>query len=107
MDKRSATARIATSETHPSCCSCTRHRIAIAADACRPSGYLSICAFAHARFSGVNAKLAGWNSLGARRRTDIVFSLSLHAARGAGVQGIDPLLPESACRAEYVIADVG
>src|SRR5579872_3036637 len=107
ISRRSATARIAASDTQPSCCSWTRHRIAIAAEACRPSGYLAISFLAHARFSGVNAKLAGWTSLGARRRTDIVFSLSLHAAAGARVHGSNPLLPEATCRAEDVVADVG
>ena len=29
------------------------------ADACRPSGYLAICPFAHSRFAGVKAKLSG------------------------------------------------
>src|SRR5665213_1453364 len=107
MSSRSATARIAASEIQPSCCSCTRHRIAIAAEACRPSGYLAICCFAQARVSAVNAKLAGCISLGARRRTDISLSLSLRAARGVGVQGIDPIQPERACGTEYIITDVG
>src|ERR1700722_14542057 len=104
---RSATARIPASETQPSCCSCARHRIAIAAEAWRPSGYFVISAFAQARFSGVKAKLAGCFSLGARRRTDISTNLSLRTARGPGVQGIDPVQPERACGAEYVITDVG
>src|SRR5690349_22669207 len=97
---------MAASETQPSCCSCTRHRIAIAADACRPGGYLAISCFAQARFSSVNLKLAGCISFGARRRTDIL-SLSLHAARGIGVQRLDAVLPERACGAEHVITDVG
>src|SRR6266404_1308085 len=82
MPSKSATARIAASETHPSCSSWTRHRIAIAADAWRPGGYFAICAFAQARVSGANVKLAGCCFFGARRRTDMSFSLSLHAARG-------------------------
>src|SRR5258708_32010424 len=82
MPSKSATARIAASETQPSCPSWTRHRIAIAADAWRPGGYFAICAFAQAMVSGANVKLAGCCSFGARRRTDMSFSLSLHAARG-------------------------
>src|ERR1700760_3231747 len=106
MSRRSATARIAAALTQPSCGSCTRHRIAIAAEACRPGGYFSISFFAQARFSSVNAKLAGCISFGARRRTDIV-RLSLHAARGSRVQRVDPVLPERACGAENVVTDVG
>src|SRR5258705_4492670 len=82
MPSKSATARIAASETQPSCSSWTRHRIAIAADAWRPGGYFAICACAQARVSGANVKLAGCCSFGARRRTDMSFSLSLQAARG-------------------------
>src|SRR6266566_2089466 len=82
MSRRSPTARIAASETQPSCCSWTRHKIAIAADAWRPGGYFAICSFAQARVSGANVKLAGCCSFGARRRTDMSFSLSLHAAHG-------------------------
>jgi hypothetical protein len=82
MPSKSATARIAASETHPSCSSWTRHKIAIAADAWRPGGYFAICSFAQARVSGLNVKLAGCCSFGARRRTDMWFILSLHAARG-------------------------
>src|ERR1700761_8066812 len=107
MSSMSETTRIAASEIQPACCSCARHRIAIAAEAWRPSGYLAICALAHSRFSGENSNDAGCTSFGARRRTDISLSLSLRAARGVGVQGIDPVLPERACGAEYVIANVG
>src|SRR5215471_12857668 len=94
ISRRSATARIAASDTQPSCCSCTRQRIAIAADACRPGGYFAISFLAKARFSSLKVKLAGCSSFGARRRTDIVLCLSLHAARGVGVERLDPLLPE-------------
>src|SRR3978361_20463 len=75
MARRSATARIAASDTQPSCCSCTRHRIAMTAEAWRPAGDFWICSFAQARFSSENENLAGCNSFGARRRTDIVQSL--------------------------------
>src|SRR5262249_30619491 len=34
-------------------------------------------------------------------------SLSLHAARGIRIERIDPVLPERACGAEYVVTDVG
>jgi hypothetical protein len=40
-------------------CSCARHSSGMIALACRPSGYLVICASAQARFSGVKAKLSG------------------------------------------------
>src|SRR5882757_4927606 len=106
MSSKPATARIAASETHPSCCSWTRHRIAITADAWRPGGYFAISCFAQARFSSENVKLSGCNSFGARRRTDIV-SLSLQAACGVRVQGIEAVLPEYACGAEDVVADMG
>src|SRR3954468_11559599 len=106
MSSRSATARMAASDTQPSCCSWTRQRMAITAEACRPAGYFAICCLANARFSSVNAKLAGWTSFGANRRTDISY-LSLHTARGFRIQGIDPVLPECACGAENVVADVG
>src|SRR3954468_14472428 len=72
MSSRSATARIAASETQPSCCSWTRHRIGMTAEGCRPSGYLAICCFAQARLSSEKANFAGCSSFGARRRTDIV-----------------------------------
>src|SRR5450756_697179 len=103
MPSRSATARIAASDTQPSCCSGTRHRIGITAEAWRPSGYLAICSLAQARFSAVKVKFAGCSSFGARRRTDIVVSLSLHAARGIRVEGADPVLPEGARGAEHVV----
>src|ERR1700744_5047770 len=106
MSRRSATARIAASPTQPSGCFCTRHRIAIAAEACRPGGYFAISFLAKARFSSVNVKLAGCISFGARRRTDIA-TLSLHAARGGRVQGVDAVLPERACSAEHVVTDMG
>src|SRR6516164_9263789 len=107
ISKRSATARLAASETQPSCCSWTRHRIEIAADAWRPGGYFAISFLAQARFSSVNVKLAGCNSFGARRRTDISSHLSLHAAPGTRVKRVDPVLPEHACGAEHVVTDVG
>src|SRR3569623_3605584 len=76
MPSMSATARSAASEIQPSCCSCSRLRIAITADCCRPSGIFAICCFAHARFSSVMTKLSGCCSFGAKRRTDISFSRS-------------------------------
>src|SRR5215472_2898057 len=106
ISRRSATARIAASLTQPSLCSCARHRIAIAAEACRPGGYLATSFLAKARFSSVNAKLAGCISFGARRRTDIV-RLSLQAAASGCVQRVDPVLPERARGGENVVTDVG
>src|SRR3569833_1354192 len=76
MPSMSATARIAASEIQPAFCSCARHRIAITADCCRPTGNFAICCFAHARFSSVKTKLSGCCSFGAKRRTDITFSRS-------------------------------
>src|SRR4051812_49251259 len=106
MSSMSAMRRMAASDTQPSCCSCARQRMAITAEAWRPAGYFAICCFANATFSSVNVKLAGWTSFGANRRTDISY-LSLHTARGFGIQGFDPVLPECACGAENVVADMG
>src|SRR6266700_5774179 len=92
MSSRSETARIAPSETQPSCCYFPRHRIAITADAWQPRGYLAISFFTNARFSSENAKLAGCNSFGARRRTDIVQSL---IARGAAAFALSALIRSS------------
>src|SRR5438445_3593029 len=105
MSSRSATARIAASDTQPSCCSCTRHRIAIAAEGWRPGGYLAISFLAQARFSSENVKLAGCNSFGARRRTDI-RSVSHCMRCDVRVQGIDPVLPKRTRGAENVVTDM-
>src|SRR3989442_9772169 len=89
MPRRSATWRIAASGTQPPACSWARHSSGITAEACRPSGYLAICPFAHSRFSAVKAKSLGCRCGSARRRTAITPSLSLDgpAARGfAGLQ---------------------
>src|ERR1700710_614373 len=100
-------ARIAASETQPPLCSCTRHMIAITAEACRPGGYFSICFLAQARFSSVKAKLAGCSSFGARRRTDIVASVSLVvAARSVRIQAVNTVFPERAGGTEHVVTDV-
>src|SRR5437762_9636955 len=99
--------RIAASETQPSCCSCARHMIGITAEACRPGGNFAICCLAQARFSAENAKLAGCSSFGARRRTAMIFSLSLSAALGARVQAVDAVFPERARGAEHVVANAG
>ena len=56
MPSMSATARIAGSVHQPSC-SCARHSSASTAEASLPGGYLAISRLAHARFSGVKAKL--------------------------------------------------
>src|SRR5215475_10521350 len=71
MPSSSATYSIALRDVQPPACSWARHRSGITAEACRPSGYLVICCFAQARFSGVKAKVSGCCSGGARRRTDI------------------------------------
>src|SRR2546430_2025075 len=75
MPRRSATQRIAASGTQPPACSWARHSSGIPADACRPSGYLAICPFAHCRFSAVKAKSLGCRCGSARRRTAITPSL--------------------------------
>src|ERR1043166_8602428 len=76
------------------------------ADACRPGGNFAICAFAHARFSSVNAKLAGCNSFGARRRTDIRSISLMIAARGARIQAVNTVFPKRARGSEHVVADM-
>src|SRR5580693_9221126 len=67
MPSNSAVASIAFCGSQPPDCSCARHSTGITADCWRPSGYLAICAFAQAKFSGVKEKLGGCFS--ARRRT--------------------------------------
>src|SRR4051794_32816437 len=98
---------MAASETQPSCCSCTRHKIGMTAEAWRPDGNLAICCFAQARFSSLNAKLSGCSSFGARRRTDMGGTGSLlRSARGARIQAVNTAFPERARGAEHVVADV-
>src|SRR5436305_4538893 len=106
MSSRSATARIAASETQPSCCSCTRHRIGITAEACRPGGNFAICCLAQARFSAENVKSAGCRCFGARRRTDIRSVSLLSAASGARIQAVNAVFPERAGGAEHVVTDM-
>ena len=77
------------------------------ADCWRPGGYFSICFFAQATFSAVKVKVAGCSSFGARRRTDMVFSLSMNAALGERIQAVNTVFPERAGGAEYVVTDVG
>src|SRR5262245_33665761 len=105
MPSMSATARIAASETQPPACSCARHRIGITAEACRPSGYFAICAFAQVRFSAVNAKLPGCSSFGARRRTDI--DAPSVAAHRLVRERANAALPERARGCQHIVADVG
>src|SRR4051794_18622549 len=77
------------------------------AEAWRPGGNFAICCFAQARFSSLNAKLAGCSSFGARRRTDMGGTDSLAGAGGgARIQVVNTVLPERACGCEHVIADV-
>src|SRR5215472_7764576 len=83
MPSRSATASIAFCGNQPPHCACARHRTGITADCWRPAGYLSICALAHARLSGVNAKLGGCFS--ARRRTDTARDSLFHRFAILGV----------------------
>src|SRR5688572_7868803 len=72
MPSSAATARMAGSETQPSCF-CTSHRMAITADCCRPAGKLAIQRLASFKVAGANSKLAGWS--GERRRTLKLSSL--------------------------------
>src|SRR5947209_833128 len=105
MLSRSAITRIAASETQPAFCSCARHNTGMTAEAWRPAGYFAICCFTQTRFSSVNAKLAGCNSFGARRRTDIILFLAIDSADVAG-EAAQPLFPERTLRGEHVVADV-
>src|SRR3954465_4858621 len=66
-------------ETQPSC-SWPRHNSEITADAWRPCGYLAMVARAHSAFSALKAKLAGWISGGARRRSDMILLCEIDAA---------------------------
>ena len=74
MPSISATARMAGSETQPSCF-CTSHSSGITADCWRPAGYLAIQVLASFRLAALKAKLSGWTA--ARRRTLKVVA-SLH-----------------------------
>src|ERR1019366_8113469 len=75
-------------ETQPSC-SWPRHKSEITALACRPGGYLAMVSRAHAAFSAVKAKLAGWMSGGARRRSDMVLLCEIDAADQPVLEGVD------------------
>src|SRR3954451_6818427 len=97
---------MAASETQSSCCSCTRHRIGITADACRPGGNFAICCLAQLRLSSLKVKLAGCSSLGAKRRTDILQVSLVGAARGARIQAVNAVFPERARGAQHVVADM-
>src|SRR5579872_515182 len=68
MLRSSPTARMAGSETQPSCF-CTSQRIGITADCCRPSGYFAIHSSAAFMVAPEKAKLAGCSL--ARRLTDM------------------------------------
>src|SRR6186713_3045716 len=89
MPSMSATCSMAFCGTHPPACSCARHNSGMTAEACLPSGYLAICPFAHFTFAAVKAKLSGWISAGARRRTDIIDSLDGAAALGLAASQLD------------------
>ncbi len=65
--------------TQPSC-SWPRQSSEITADAWRPGGYFAMVACAHSAFSAVKAKLAGWISGGARRRSDMRLLCEIDAA---------------------------
>src|SRR5450432_1763442 len=75
--------------TQPSC-SWPRQSSEITADAWRPGGYLAIVAFAQSAFCALKAKLAGWISGGARRRSDIVSLLcEIDAANQPVFKGVN------------------
>jgi hypothetical protein len=72
-------ARIAGSETQPSCF-CTSQRIGITADCCRPAGKLAIQRRASFIVAGAKVKLAGW--LAARRRIAVAAVVVLEIDHG-------------------------
>src|SRR5215475_6752327 len=75
-------------ETQPSC-SWPRHNSEITALAWRPGGYLAMVDCAHCAFSALKAKLAGWISGGARRRSDMVLLCEIDAADQPVFEGVD------------------
>src|SRR5258706_8163956 len=74
--------------TQPSC-SWPRHNSEITALACRPCGYLAMVSKAQTAFSAVNAKLAGWISGGARRRSDMALLYEIDAADQPVFKGVN------------------
>src|SRR5258708_20566896 len=74
--------------TQPSC-SWPRHNSEITAEAWRPCGYLAMVALAHSAFSPLKAKLAGWISGGARRRSDMVLLCEVDAGDQPVAEGVD------------------
>src|SRR5687768_13928375 len=87
MESSAATARMAGSETQPSCFWIS-HRIGITADCWRPCGYFEIHHCACLALSFENSKLAGW--FGERRRTLKRSSLHKVDADDLGVgDGVD------------------
>src|SRR6478609_10254316 len=69
--------------------SCPFHKSGITALAWRPGGYLAICACAHSAFAALKAKLAGWISGGARRRSDMGLLCEIDAADKPVAEGIN------------------
>src|SRR6185312_339982 len=74
--------------THPSC-SWPRHKSEITALAWRPAGYLAMVVLAHSAFAGLKAKLAGWISGGARRRSDMGLLCEIDAGDQPVAEGVD------------------
>src|SRR5215470_10060959 len=74
--------------TQPSC-SWPRQSSEITALAWRPGGYLAMVARAQSAFSALKAKLAGWISGGARRRSDMVLLCEIDAADQPVREGVD------------------
>src|SRR5207249_1742026 len=65
----SAPDRFATAGSQPPHGGAARHSSGMMAEACRPGGYFAISALVQATFSAVKAKVFGWTSGVARRRT--------------------------------------
>src|SRR5882757_1525990 len=74
--------------TQPSC-SWPRHNSEITALAWRPGGYLAMVSRAHCAFSAPKAKLAGWISGGARRRSDMILLCEIDAADQPVLEGVN------------------
>src|SRR5277367_3002664 len=88
IDKSLAMLSIIGWVTQPSC-SWPRQSSEITALAWRPGGYLAMVAFAHSAFSAVKAKLPGWISGGARRRSDMRLLCEIDAADEPVFEGVN------------------
>src|SRR6185312_9892457 len=83
-----ATASIIGWVTQPSC-SWPRQSSEITALAWRPGGYFAIVALAQSAFAALKAKLAGWTSGGARRRSDMGLLCEIDAGDQPVAESVD------------------